>query len=141
MPASRRVRRQPGHVVDLFRHQQRRPRRPSIAADPGRIGAWFHDVHVLVVAGVIVTAVGNELAIAHPLGHLEIAQVITLIAGPAIYLLGSALYRRIVYGAVPASHVAGLVALAVLVPMAYATNLLVMGWLTDCSSCWPSCFL
>ncbi|SHE91739.1 Low temperature requirement protein LtrA [Kaistia soli DSM 19436] len=98
--------------------------------DPGRIGAYFHYVHAVLVAGVIVTAVGNDLVLAHPLGHLDIAQVITLIAGPAIYLVASALYRRIVYAVLPASHVAGLIALAVLVPVAHATNVLVMGWLT-----------
>jgi len=98
--------------------------------DPGRFGAYFHYVHAVLVAGIIVTAVGNDLVLAHPLGHLETAQVITLVAGPAIYLIGSAVYRRIVYAALPASHVAGIVALAVLVPVAYATNLLVMGWLT-----------
>ncbi len=31
------------------------------ADDPGRIGAYFHYVHVVIVAGVILAAVGNEL--------------------------------------------------------------------------------
>src|SRR3954452_3012236 len=50
-------------------------------------------LHVVLVAGIIVSAVGDELVMAHPsepLGHAEIAAVV---AGPAIYLLGHALFR------------------------------------------------
>ena len=34
--------------------------------DPGRIGAYFHYVHAVLIAGVIATAVGNDLVMAHP---------------------------------------------------------------------------
>lgn len=100
------------------------------SADPGRIGAYFHYIHAILVAGIIVTAVGNDLVMAHPHEHLGTAQVLVLVAGPAIYLLGSAIYKKVVYGAVPRSHLAGAVALLVLVPVGYAATLLAMGWLT-----------
>lgn len=98
--------------------------------DPGRLGAYFHYAHAILVAGIIATAVGNDLVLAHPDGHLGTREVIVLVAGPAIYLLGSAVYKHVVYGRVPRSHLLGAVALAVLVPVGYASNLLVMGWLT-----------
>jgi low temperature requirement protein LtrA len=98
--------------------------------DPGRIGAYFHYVHAILVAGVIVTAVGNDLVLAHPNDPLKTAYVLTLVAGPAIYLLGSAIYKKVVYGVVPASHIAGVAAFLVLVPVGYAVDLLTMGWLT-----------
>lgn len=100
------------------------------SADPGRIGAYFHYVHVILVAGIIVTAVGNDLVMAHPHEHLDTAQVIALIAGPALYLLGSAIYKKVVYGTLPRSHLAGALALLALVPVGYAATLLTMGWLT-----------
>ncbi len=100
------------------------------AEDPGRVGAWFNYVHAILVAGIIVSAVGNDLVLEHPHRGLEMREVAVLVAGPAIYLLGSAIYKAIVYGRVPTSHVAGALALAVLVPVGRSATLLAMGWLT-----------
>lgn len=100
------------------------------SGDPGRIGAYFHYVHAILVAGIIATAVGNDLVLAHPHDAPSVAYVLVLCGGPAIYLLGSAIYKKIVYGAVPVSHIAGAVALAALVPVAFATDLLQIGLLT-----------
>ena len=98
--------------------------------DPGRIGAYFHYVHAILIAGVIASAVGNDLVLAHPHAHPSTAQVAILLAGPAIYLLGSAIYKRIVYGVVPVSHLAGVLMLLALVPVAFFADMLVMGCLT-----------
>ena len=98
--------------------------------DPGRIGAYFHYIHAILVAGIIATAVGNDLVLAHPHDRLKTAYVLVLVAGPAIYLLGSAIYKKVVYGSVPVSHMAGIVALAALIPVGYSVDLLTMGWLT-----------
>lgn len=101
------------------------------ARDPGRTGAYFHYIHAILVAGIIGTAVGNDLVMAHPDMRLSTAQVITLVAGPMIYLFGSILYKRVVYQVVPKSHLAGMLLLLLLVPLAYATDLLMIGWLTS----------
>lgn len=98
--------------------------------DPGRIGAYFHYIHVILLAGIIGSAVGNDLVMAHPFSTLTTAQVLTLVGGPAVYLLGSAIYKQVVYGCVPMSHIAGAIALLALVPLGFFANLLVMGWLT-----------
>lgn len=98
--------------------------------DPGRMGAYLHYAHVILVAGIIVGAVGNDLVLAHPAGHLGTTEVLVLVAGPAIYLLGSAVYKHVVCGSVPRSHLLGALALVALVPVGYVTSLLVMGWLT-----------
>ncbi|MEZ2224313.1 low temperature requirement protein A [Rhizobium sp. RCC_161_2] len=98
--------------------------------DPGRIGAYFHYVHAILVGGIIATAVGNDLVLAHPHDPLKTAYALILCGGPAIYLLGSAAYEKAVYGVVPASHMAGVVALLLLIPVAYSVDLLIMGWLT-----------
>jgi low temperature requirement protein LtrA len=50
-------------------------------------------LHVVMVAGIIVTAVGDELVIAHPTEVLPASEVAAVVAGPAIYLLAHALFR------------------------------------------------
>jgi len=98
--------------------------------DPGRVGAYFHYVHAILIAGVIASAVGNDLVLANPEADPEAAQIAVLLAGPAIYLLGSAIYKRIVYGAFPVSHLAGVIMLMALMPIAFSINMATMGWLT-----------
>jgi low temperature requirement protein LtrA len=62
--------------------------------DPGRLGrSGYTYVHVPMVAGIIVTAVGDELAIAHPSGHADDAAIAVILGGPALFLLGHALFK------------------------------------------------
>ena len=98
--------------------------------DPGRMGSYFHYVHAAIIAGIIVTAVGSDLFMAHPGGHIQTRYVAVLIGGPGLYLLGNAIYKRIVYRRFPLSHLAGLAMLAVLTPFAWMTDLLMVGGLT-----------
>jgi low temperature requirement protein LtrA len=100
------------------------------SGDPGRIGAYFHYVHAILIGGIIATAVGNDLVLAHPHAAPTIAHVLVLSGGPAIYLLGSAIYKKVVYGTVPVSHIAGAVALAAIAPLAFSMDLLQAGLAT-----------
>ncbi len=94
--------------------------------DPGRIGALFHYVHAVLVAGIIGCAVANELLLAHPHEEATAATIAVFIGGPALYLLGSAAYKWIVYDCFPLSSLIGALALAVLVPIGLAADLLAM---------------
>ena len=102
----------------------------SQAENPGQLGAYFHYVHVALVGAIIVCAVANELVIAHPDGRIQHATAAVLLLGPAIYLFANALYKRLVYRRFPLSHLVGLLALAVLAPIAYLTDLLMVNGLT-----------
>lgn len=101
------------------------------AEDPGRMGANFHYVHALLIAGIIATAVGNDLVMDHPEAAVTPVYAAVLAAGPLIYLLGSALYKRVVYGRAPYSHLFGAMALVVLGVALPHTHLLAAGWLTS----------
>ncbi|MBA2358993.1 MAG: low temperature requirement protein A [Actinobacteria bacterium] len=69
-------------------------RRLELAQDRVRLARdGYTYLHALIVAGVIVSAVGNELVIAHPTDTLPGAQVAAVVAGPAIYLLAQVLFR------------------------------------------------
>ncbi|BEN29060.1 low temperature requirement protein A [Serratia nevei] len=102
----------------------------SQAENPGQLGAYFHYVHVALVGAIIVCAVANELVIAHPDGRIQHATAAVLLLGPALYLFANALYKRLVYHRFPLSHLVGLLALAVLAPVAYLTDLLMVNGLT-----------
>jgi low temperature requirement protein LtrA len=96
------------------------------SSDPGRLGAYFHYVHVLIVAGVIVAAVGSELVIAHPHGHVGVKELAVVLGGAALYLFGNALYRTVVYRRWPRSHAAAGVALVALTAFGGAVDLLTL---------------
>jgi low temperature requirement protein LtrA len=49
-------------------------------------------LHVVFVAGIITTAVGDELVIAHPTEVLPSNEIIAVAAGPAIYLFALTLF-------------------------------------------------
>ncbi|CAN5654262.1 low temperature requirement protein A [soil metagenome] len=98
--------------------------------DPGRIGAYFHYVHAILVAGIIGSAVANDLVLEHPHQGFSPAYVAVLIGGPAVYLVGSAIYKKIVYGRLAATHIVGALALVALIPVSLRTDLLTMSWLT-----------
>jgi low temperature requirement protein LtrA len=87
--------------------------------DPGRIArSGYTYLHILIVSGIIVTAVGDELVLHHPDGHTELATAAAILGGPALYLLGNALFKRLSASRVPLSHLVGLGLLALLVPVA-----------------------
>ena len=92
------------------------------ASDPGSIArAAYTYGHLPIVAGIILVAVSDELVLAHPLGGEHVASLavtLTIFGGPALYLLGNLLFKRIIFGHVALSHIAGLVLLALATPLA-----------------------
>jgi low temperature requirement protein LtrA len=97
------------------------------SSDPGRIGAYFHYVHVIIIGGIIVAAVGADLVIAHPEETADHAHAAAILAGPVIYLIGNSLYKAVVYGWLPASHLAGLAAYLILAGLAALIGMPILG--------------
>ena len=50
-------------------------------------------LHLPIVAGIIVTAVGDEKMLAHPLGHVTPAFLLTVLGGPALFLIGNQMFK------------------------------------------------
>jgi low temperature requirement protein LtrA len=81
--------------------------------DPGRIARnGYTYIHILIVAGIIVAAVGDELVLHHPLGHTEWKSALVIIGGPALYLIGNLCFKRLSAPYFPLSHLVGLGLLA-----------------------------
>ncbi len=101
---------------------ERASRQIASSDDPGRLGrSGYTYLHLLIVAGIIVVAVGDELVLHHPGGHdghTDISTAAAIIGGPALYLAGNALFKRLSASNLPLSHLIGLALLAVLIPAA-----------------------
>ncbi|WGM37451.1 low temperature requirement protein A [Caulobacter sp. NIBR1757] len=87
------------------------------ARDPGRIARLAYTyVHVIPIAGIIITAVGDEWVLHHPLGHTDPKTALAVLGGPALYLLGVGLFKLAVFGKISPSRLAGLVLLGLVAP-------------------------
>jgi low temperature requirement protein LtrA len=75
-------------------------------------------VHLAMVAGVVVTAVGDDLVIAHPLGRTPTAWAIVVLGGPLLFLAGRAGFEYTVFARVSWDRPIGALALAAVTPVA-----------------------
>ncbi len=89
------------------------------SGDPGRLARIAYTyIHLFIVAGIIVTAVGDEFTLAHPEGQADFTMAAALIGGPALYLIGTLLFRRAVTLLLPKAQLG---ALAVLIALFFAS--------------------
>jgi low temperature requirement protein LtrA len=90
----------------------------AAAPDPARRALSMSYAHLVMVAGVVVTAVGDELVIAHPFGHTKPAWIAVTLGGPALFLAGRAGFEYAVFARVSRDRPIGVLVLAVLTPAA-----------------------
>jgi low temperature requirement protein LtrA len=64
-------------------------------------------LHVVIVAGILLGAVGDELVIAHPTVELANAELIAVVCGPALYLLAHVALRLRMTGTISPRRLAG----------------------------------
>jgi low temperature requirement protein LtrA len=96
------------------------------SSDRGRIARSAYTYsHLPIVAGIIVTAVGDELVIGHPLGHADVATIAAVLGGPALFLAGHALFKYTVFGVVSGARLVGIALLAAFLPVATVVSPLV----------------
>lgn len=84
----------------------------SKSSEPGRLARLAYTyLHMPIVAGIIVTAVADELVLKHPGGHSDLKTVTSAIGGPLLFLLGTLLFKYSFRGFLQLSHGAGIIAL------------------------------
>ena len=100
----------------------------AAAADPGRLARLAYTyVHALIIAGVVLTSVGDKEILAHPDDPVIFSTAVAIIGGPLLYLLGLALFRFVVAGEVLVSHLTGIAVLLLALPLASGLSPLALG--------------
>ena len=93
--------------------------------DPGRHARnTYTYLHVPLIAGIIVNAVGDELVQAHP-DHADPAAMAVIVGGPLLFLIGTMLFKWVTHQRAwpPLSHMSGVALLAVLAALAVPLHL------------------
>ncbi len=79
---------------------------------------WAGHVHLVMVAGLVLTSVGDELVIVHPSQGTPLTWTVVVLGGPALFLVGRAGSEYLVFGRVSANRIIGVLVLAALAPLA-----------------------
>jgi low temperature requirement protein LtrA len=99
----------------------------SRVKDPGRVARLAYTyLHLPIVAGIVLVAVGDELVLAHPEGHSGVRTVLSIAGGPLLFLVGVILFKRTIHGRLQLSHLAGIGALLVLAPFGHLLSPLIL---------------
>jgi low temperature requirement protein LtrA len=92
----------------------------SKAEDTGRFARLAYTyLHLPIVTGIVISAVGDELLLAHPDGHSGVREIIGMIGGPLVYLAGVILFKQSIRGHLQPSHLAGIGLFVILTPFAH----------------------
>jgi low temperature requirement protein LtrA len=87
----------------------------SRSSEPGRLARLAYTyLHMPIVAGIIVSAVADELVLKHPAGHSGPETVLSAIGGPLLFLIGTILFKHSIRGFLQLSHGVGIIALGIL---------------------------
>jgi low temperature requirement protein LtrA len=91
----------------------------SQSSDTGRLARLAYTyLHLPIVAGIVVSAVGDELLLAHPDGHVGAREILSIAGGPLLYLVGTILFKHAIRGIYQLSHLVGIGLFIVLIPFA-----------------------
>src|ERR1700716_4114348 len=103
----------------------------SKSSEPGRLARLAYTyLHMPIVAGIILSAVADELVLQHPAGHSDLKTVLSAIGGPLLFLLGTILFKHTIRGWLQLSHGAGIAALGILAWFAGGLSPLMLSILT-----------
>jgi low temperature requirement protein LtrA len=87
----------------------------SKSSEPGRLARLAYTyLHLPIVAGIILSAVADELVLTHPSDHSDPKTVLSAIGGPLLFLLGTILFKHTIRGWLQLSHIVGIVTLGLL---------------------------
>jgi len=95
-------------AIRLFHHLERAENRTIVARDV------YTYLHIAVIAGIIVFAVGDEILIHDPGHHLESNQIVALVGGPVVFLAAMSLIRLRVAGTISPKRTSAAVAIVLI---------------------------
>lgn len=86
------------------------------STSPARMGWSTTDSHLIMLAGIVTTAVGYHLAIEHPHGDTHATWIAVILGGPALFTIGRARFEHEVFSRVSPSRIIVLLTLTALFP-------------------------
>jgi low temperature requirement protein LtrA len=86
------------------------------SARPSELGNLLSYAHLIMIAGITVISVADNLVINHPFGHPQPAVTAVILGGPALFFVGRTFLQYLVFSRIWGGHLIGLAALACLVP-------------------------
>jgi len=87
----------------------------SKSSDSGRLArSAYTYLHMPIVAGIVLSAVADDLVLTHPVGTPDLKTQLCAIGGPLLFLIGTILFKQNIRGWLQLSHIVGIVALALL---------------------------
>jgi low temperature requirement protein LtrA len=87
----------------------------SRSAESGRVARLAYTyLHMPIVAGIILTAVADELVLKHSTGHSDLKTVLSAVGGPVLFLVGTILFKHAIRGFLQLSHGVGILVFAAL---------------------------
>jgi low temperature requirement protein LtrA len=103
----------------------------SRSREPGRLARLAYTyLHMPIVAGIILSAVADELVLTHPNGQSDIRTVVSAVGGPLLFLVGTILFKHTIRGFLQLSHGVGIIAFAVSAWFAGSLSPLLLSGLT-----------
>jgi low temperature requirement protein LtrA len=104
----------------------------SRSSEPGRLARLAYTyLHMPIVAGIILSAVADDLVLTHPADHSDLKTVLSAIGGPLLFLIGTILFKHTIRGFLQLSHGVGIVVLAILAWFASGLSPLALSILTS----------
>jgi low temperature requirement protein LtrA len=104
----------------------------SRSSEPGRLARLAYTyLHMPIVAGIILSAVADELVLTHPADHSDLKTVLSAIGGPLLFLIGTILFKHTIRGRLQLSHGVGIIMLAMLAWFASGLSPLMLSIVTS----------
>ncbi|MGI5215138.1 low temperature requirement protein A [Plantactinospora sp. CA-290183] len=100
-------------LYQLYFHRIRQFQGPQDVAAVERVqpGTATSYRHLVMVAGAVVISAGTSLALTRPFGTAPVAWIVVLLGGPALFLLGTALFDYVMTGRILWSRLVAILAL------------------------------
>lgn len=103
----------------------------SRSSESGRLARLAYTyLHMPIVAGIILSAVADDLVLTHPADHSDHKTVLSAIGGPLLFLVGTVLFKHTFRRFLQLSHGVGIVALGILAWFASGLSPLMLSILT-----------
>jgi low temperature requirement protein LtrA len=98
------------------------------SGDSGRTARLVYVyLHIPLICGLLLSAAGDEGLVGHPSDAAKLGDVVRLVGGPALFLAGSLIVKRLICGGFMTSHAVGILVLVLISPLAKGMQLFLVG--------------